>query len=141
MYGALRVMVPILALTASLGAISPQTFRAQSDLVVLQAAVSGRSGAVSDLERQDFRLYEDGKPQEIRFFLNEDHPVAAGLVVDNSLSMRNKRAELIAAADAFALSSHPDDALFTVNFTTRWLEFSRAARPRCTMRLPRGWIT
>ena len=97
--------------------IRAQSFRAQSDLVVLQAVVMDRhSDVVADLTREEFRVYEDGRPQTIRFFVSEDRPVAVGLVVDNSLSMLNKRSEVIAAADAFGRSSNPGDALFTVNF-------------------------
>lgn len=99
------------------GEASRQSFRAKSDLVVLQAVVLDRHAVVvSDLTQEDFRVYEDSAPQAIRFFVSEDRPVAVGLVVDNSLSMMNKRGEVIAAADAFARSSNPGDALFTVNF-------------------------
>jgi Ca-activated chloride channel family protein len=96
---------------------SAQTFRAQSDLVVLQAGVQDRhSVAVEGLPREAFAVYEDQTPQEIKFFLNEDRPVAVGLVVDNSISMAPRRHDVIAAADAFARSSNRDDSLFTVNF-------------------------
>jgi Ca-activated chloride channel family protein len=106
---------------AAFGArVIAQTFKAQSDLVVLQVAVHDRhSAAVPSLPREAFLVYEDAAPQDIRFFLNEDRPVAVGLVVDNSISMSPKRREVIAAAEAFARSSNPDDKLFTVNFNER----------------------
>jgi VWFA-related protein len=106
---------------AAFGArVIAQTFKAQSDLVVLQVAVHDRhSAAVPSLPREAFLVYEDAAPQDIRFFLNEDRSVAVGLVVDNSISMSPKRREVIAAAEAFARSSNPDDKLFTVNFNER----------------------
>ena len=86
-------------------------------LVVLHATVSDRQGGfVSDLGERDFEVYEDGVPQSIRLFSNEDVPVTVGLVVDHSTSMRPKLAEVTAAARAFVRSSNRDDEMFVVNF-------------------------
>ncbi len=52
-------------------------------------------------------------------FKYEDVPVAVGLIVDNSGSMRRKRKEVTAAALAFARSSNPRDEMFVVNFNER----------------------
>ena len=49
------------------------------------------TAGVSGLRQEDFRIFEDGVPQPIRFFQHEDVPVAVGLVVDDSGSMRPKR--------------------------------------------------
>jgi VWFA-related protein len=86
-------------------------------LVVLQATVTDRQGGVvSNLDERDFEVYEDGKPQHIRLFKNEDIPVTAGLIVDHSTSMRPKMAEVTAAARAFVRSSNREDQMFVVNF-------------------------
>ena len=42
--------------------------------------------------------------------------MTVGLVIDNSGSMKPKRADVIAAALAFARSSNPQDQMFVVNF-------------------------
>jgi Ca-activated chloride channel homolog len=87
------------------------------DLVVLHATVqSGRHTFVSGLRKEDFQVYEDGVPQQIESFSHEDIPVTVGLVIDNSGSMRPKRAEVTAAALAFARSSNTNDQIFVVNF-------------------------
>jgi len=89
-------------------------------LVVLHATVSDRQGGfVSDLGERDFEVYEDGVPQSIRLFSNEDVPVTVGLVVDHSTSMGPKLAEVTAAARAFVRSSNRDDEMFVVNFNER----------------------
>jgi VWFA-related protein len=89
-------------------------------LVVLHATVSDRQGGfVSDLGERDFEVYEDGVPQSIRLFRNEDIPVTVGLVVDHSTSMRPKLAEVTAAARAFVRSSNREDEMFVVNFNER----------------------
>lgn len=102
---------------------SPQdraVFSARSDLVVVHVTVlERRSGFVAGLPQEAFTVYEDGRPQAIRFFSNEDSPVTVGLIVDNSTSMQRKRDALIAAGMAFAQSSHPDDELFALHFNER----------------------
>ncbi len=96
------------------------TIKVHVDLVVLHATVQNRKGIlVSGLGKDDFQIYEDGVLQPINFFSHEDIPVTVGLVVDNSGSMRPKRPEIIAAALAFARSSHPEDQMFVVNFNER----------------------
>jgi len=67
-------------------------------------------------QNDDFQVFEDGVPQPIKYFSHEDVPVTVGLVIDNSGSMRPKKAEVIAAALAFAKSSNPQDQMFLVNF-------------------------
>lgn len=96
------------------------TIRVDADLVVLHATVEDHKGApVSGLDQNDFQVYEDGVPQQIKYFSHEDIPVTAGLVIDNSGSMGPKRADVIAAALAFARSSNPRDQIFVVNFNER----------------------
>jgi VWFA-related protein len=90
------------------------------DLVVLHATVSDRQGGfVSNLGERDFEVSEDGLPQSIRLFRNEDVPVTVGLIVDHSTSMRQRMQEVIAAARAFVRSSNRDDEMFIVNFNEK----------------------
>lgn len=90
------------------------------NLVVLHASVRDRKGEfVPGLQKEDFHVFEDGRPQAIGLFRHEDVPVSVGLVVDNSASMGRKRADVAAAALAFARSSNPQDEMFVVNFNER----------------------
>src|SRR4249920_2768057 len=71
-------------------------------LVVLEATVRDHEGhAVPQLKREDFAVFEDGRPQAIRLFRHEDTPVAVGLVIDHSGSMKEKLDEVTAGARAF----------------------------------------
>ena len=95
------------------------SFRISVDvpLVVLHATVTDRQGSlVSNLAEPDFQIYENGVPQRIQLFKNEDIPVAVGLVIDHSTSMAPKLAEVTAAARAFVQSSNREDQIFVVNF-------------------------
>ena len=92
-------------------------FKSESDLAVIHLNVfDGRSDAVPNLPQSAFHVTEDGKPQTITFFSNEDVPVAVGLVIDNSGSMIARRGMVLAGTKAFAESSHPEDEVFTIVF-------------------------
>jgi VWFA-related protein len=71
---------------------------------------------ITTLPRDAFTVYENGVQQEIRSFKREDVPVSMGLIVDNSGSMRDKRAKVEAAALALVKDSNPQDEVFVVNF-------------------------
>ena len=95
----------------------PKVFSARSELVVVHVTVTdGKARPVVGLPRESFSIYEDGRPESVSFFHNEDNPVTVGLVLDCSGSMQQKREAVIAAGVAFAQSSHPKDEMFTVNF-------------------------
>jgi Ca-activated chloride channel family protein len=118
----LFLSLPILAQASAAQNPAPAdyTIGVNVDMVVLQATALDRKGAlVSGLEKDDFRIYEDGALQPIKHFSHADIPVTVGLVIDNSGSMRPKRHDVIAAALAFARSSNPQDQMFVVNFNER----------------------
>src|SRR5579883_3296183 len=100
---ALGMAVPLLLLVGFAAQPSPQApqpyrIAVNVDLVALNATVQDRHGRfVSDLREQDFEVYEDGVRQSLRLFQNEDVPVAVGLVVDHSGSMRPKSSHVMAA--------------------------------------------
>ena len=88
------------------------------NLVELPVTVRDSKGQfVSGLEQPNFQVYENGLMQEITLFRNEDVPVIAGLVVDHSGSMGNKRDEVMEGARAFVQASNPQDREFVVNFS------------------------
>jgi len=92
-------------------------FRSDTRLVVLHATVVDRSGnLVTTLAQKSFKVYENGVEQPIKVFKREDIPVAMGLIIDNSGSMRNKRLKVEAAALQLVKASNPDDEVFVVNF-------------------------
>jgi VWFA-related protein len=89
-------------------------------LVVLHVTVTGRDGGfVQNLAEPDFQVYEDGVPQRIRLFKDEDIPVTVGLVIDHSTTMLPKLAEVSAASRTFVRASNPADELFVVNFNEK----------------------
>ncbi len=92
-------------------------FRTETRLVVCHTTVVDKDGKlITDLPQSAFKVYENGAPQEIKIFRREDIPVSVGLVIDNSGSMRDKRARVEAAAIALVKDSNPEDEVFIVNF-------------------------
>ena len=71
---------------------------------------------MSDLPRERFTVYDNGRRVPIELFTNQDTPVTVGLIIDASGSMRSKIADVIAASMTFARSSNPEDELFALRF-------------------------
>jgi Ca-activated chloride channel family protein len=95
--------------------------RKNVDEVLLHATViDSKQRMVTDLDRNAFTVLEDGKPQTIISFRHEDIPVAMGIVIDNSGSMREKRAKVNQAALNLVRSSNPQDEVFVVNFNDEY---------------------
>jgi Ca-activated chloride channel homolog len=95
--------------------------RKDVDEVLLHATVvDDRQRIVTDLDRGAFTVFEDGKPQTIISFRHEDIPVAMGIVIDNSGSMREKRTKVNQAALNLVRSSNPQDEVFVVNFNDEY---------------------
>src|SRR5579862_3957971 len=92
-------------------------FKKQVEEVVLHATVFDQNrNLVTGLSRQDFSVSENGVPQTITAFRREDVPVAIGIVVDNSGSMRDKREKVNQAVLNLIRASNPQDQIFVVNF-------------------------
>src|ERR1700687_191651 len=90
------------------------------ELVLLDVSVRDPDGGyVSGLTKEAFHVLENGVPQKITEFSSGDIPVAVGLVMDDSGSMRNKRPELVTAGLAFVEASNRQDQVFVVNFNDK----------------------
>src|SRR5690348_10666279 len=124
----MRTLV-ILALTAALFAQSPSqkkpiedeppSIKVDVDVVSVLTSVRDKRGAlVGNLNKDDFTVLEDGKPQEIRYFTKEtDLPLTIGLLVDVSGSQRNLiDIERNAASQFFSQVLRKKDEAFLISF-------------------------
>lgn len=92
-------------------------FRKQVEEVVLHAVViDQQNNLISNLAQGEFRVLEDGRPQQITSFHQERVPIALGILIDNSGSMRPKREAVNEAALNLIRTTHPQDEIFVVNF-------------------------
>src|SRR5208283_3884552 len=68
------------------------TFRTTVNLVdVLFTVLNRRNKLVPDLDKQDFKIFDDNVPQEIRYFSKQtDLPLRIGMLLDTSNSIRDR---------------------------------------------------
>jgi VWFA-related protein len=72
---------------------------------------------VTDLSKEDFRIFEDGVEQKITWFGWEDGPVSMGLLFDTSGSMKNKIAASVSALSYVFQASIAGDEFFLLQFS------------------------
>ena len=91
--------------------------RVETSLVLVPVTVNDPlNRPVTGLEKENFRVFDDGAEQPISQFAMEDEPVAVGLVFDTSGSMGNKLSRSRLAAREFFRISNPEDEFFLVEF-------------------------
>jgi Ca-activated chloride channel homolog len=92
-------------------------FRGGTKLVDLHVSVLDKNGKlITDIPESAFNVYENGVEQPLKIFRREDIPVSMGIIIDNSGSMRPKRAKVAAASLALVKASNPQDEEFIVDF-------------------------
>ncbi len=97
----------------------PAPIRVDVDVVSVLASVRDkRGGLVSNLEKSDFTVFEDGKEQAIKYFSREtDLPLTIGLLIDVSGSQRNLiETERGAASQFFSQVLRQKDLAFLISF-------------------------
>jgi Ca-activated chloride channel family protein len=96
-------------------------FKKEVEEVVLHATVmDDKNHLVTTLDKSAFSVFENNQAQTIASFRHEDVPVAMGIVIDNSGSMREKRDKVNRAALNLVRSSNPQDQVFVVNFNDEY---------------------
>ena len=81
--------------------------------------VDSRNNSVASLNKESFKVYEDGVEQQISAFSSEDVPISIGLILDVSGSMGNKFDRARKAAVQFLRTANPRDEFFLVTFRDR----------------------
>lgn len=91
--------------------------RVNTTLVTLPVSVTDRDGKyIPNLNKQDFRLWEDGVEQRVAFFASVDKPFVVVLMLDTSGSTRFRIEDIQDAAIAFVNQLRPDDRVMVVSF-------------------------
>lgn len=92
-----------------------QPFRIEVNEVIVPVTVTDEKGRfVSDLDQKDFKIYDEGKEQKIRFFTRErSQPVVVGFLVDQSNAQRLQWKKLQEAIVELVLTLMPGDKKFS----------------------------
>jgi Ca-activated chloride channel homolog len=93
------------------------TFTIDTREVDLNISVTDKNGnQVPGIPQSAFKVLENGVEQPIKAFTHLDVPVSMGIVIDNSGSMRDKKASVNAASLALVKASNPQDEVFIIGF-------------------------
>jgi Ca-activated chloride channel homolog len=99
----------LLCVGLTLGGQEP-TFKSGTRVVPVIATVTDGTGRlVPGLEKEDFTILDNGKPQEVSLFLSETTPFTVVVMLDYSASMTANLELLKAAAEQFLLRMLPAD--------------------------------
>jgi VWFA-related protein len=94
-----------------------EVIKVETNLVTVPVSVSDRAGIyVSNLNKSDFKIYEDGKEQEVAYFGTSDAPFTVILLIDVSPSTSYKIEEIQQAALAFVDQLKPADKVLVIQF-------------------------
>src|SRR5437667_9812853 len=94
-----------------------ETLKIDTNLVTVPVIASSRTGSyIADLKKEEFKLSEDGTPQEISFLATVNAPFDVVLMLDTSDSTREKLVQIQQAAIAFVDQLGPADKVKVVAF-------------------------
>ncbi len=91
--------------------------RISSTLVTIPVSVMDRDGRyVPNLQKEEFRIWEDGVEQEVAFFQSVDKPFSVVLMLDTSPSTQFRLEDIQDAAISFINQLRADDKVMVVSF-------------------------
>src|SRR5215204_617293 len=91
--------------------------KVNTTLITIPVSVMDRDGRyVPNLQKEEFRIWEDGIEQEVAFFQSVDKPFSVVLMLDTSPSTQFRLEDIQDAAIAFVNQLRPDDKVMVVSF-------------------------
>jgi Ca-activated chloride channel homolog len=109
--------------------------RINTTLVTLPVSVTDRDGRyIPNLNKADFRIWEDNVEQDVAFFSSVDKPFSVVLMLDTSGSTRFRIDEMQDAAFTFINQLRPDDQVMVVSFDDQVRVLSEFTSDRSRLR-------
>ena len=97
-----------------------QRIRSGVELVSLNVtATDGQGKYATDLNEEEFEVYEDGAKQKLTFFSKTQQPISLALLLDTSASMDERMGIAQEAAIGFARQLHKDDQAEVIDFDSQ----------------------
>ncbi len=91
--------------------------KVDTTLVTIPVSVMDRDGRyVPNLQKEEFRVWEDGVEQEVAFFQSVDKPFSVVLMLDTSPSTQFRLEDIQDAAISFVNQLRNDDRVMVVSF-------------------------
>ena len=108
-----------------------EVVKVETNLVTIPVSVFDRNGLyIPGLDQDNFRIFEDGKEQEIAYFGTTDKPFTVILLIDTSPSTAYKIEEIQAAATAFVDQLKPQDSVMVIEFASNVHVLTEATNDR-----------
>lgn len=135
-----QILLLCLMLTATTAVVRPQDaaktsqdepLKLNSTLVQIPATVTDRGGKfVTDLSREDFALFEDGKRRDISLFSILKQSFTAVLVLDTSNSAEDRLKAIQKTAAEFTAELRPGDRMMAISFDNEVKELTEFTEDR-----------
>ena len=94
----------------------PARIKTRTELVVVPVTAKDRSGnLISDIRREEFRVFEDGVEQQIALFSSDPFPLSAVVLIDNGLSLKTAE-EVQKSLMAIAAGFGPTDEVALMTY-------------------------
>jgi len=95
-----------------------EVLKVETNLITIPVSVFDRNGLyIPGLKQENFKIFEDGKEQEIAYFGTTDKPFTVVLLIDTSESTSYKIEEIHEAAIAFVDQLKPQDSVMVIEFS------------------------
>ena len=92
-------------------------FTVNVETIVVNVLVTDRNGKpLAGLQKENFRIFEDGEEQVVQNFFPVDAPFSVGLLLDTSYSTVGRLARIQDSAIEFLDQIHPDDEVMVISF-------------------------
>ncbi len=96
-----------------------EVVKVETNLVTIPVSVFDRNGLyIPGLRQEDFKIFEDGREQQIAYFGTQDKPFTVALLLDTSPSTHYKIEEIHQAAKAFVDQLGPQDSVIVIEFNS-----------------------
>lgn len=97
--------------------IEGDVLRVNTALVTVPVSVMDRNGKyIPDLNREDFKIFEEGVEQRVAYFATVDQPFTVALVIDTSGSTDFRLEDIQEAAIAFVNQLKTEDRVMVISF-------------------------
>ena len=108
--------------------------KVETNLITIPVSVFDRHGLyIPNLKKEDFKIFEDGKEQQIEYFGTSDKPFTVVLLIDTSPSTEYEIDEIRDAATAFVNLLKPDDKVMVIEFDGNTHVLTEATTDRPTI--------
>jgi hypothetical protein len=112
-----------------------ETLKTDTDLVTVPLIATNRDGLyITDLNKEDFKITEDGVPQEIAFFGKVAAPFHVVLLLDTSSSTKDHLKKIQQAAFTFVQQLQPVDRVKVVSFDDKVKDLNEFTADREVLR-------